>query len=136
MCNNLVFLAEQDEYRFICICEHQTIHLSWDHVTIYLMPEDFLSLDICLDRAVLNHRNSPHNAPLDEEMRKKPSCLLWVFDIAIKLSLDDLLIMAELVYQGTKQLSAELPRKSNKNIHLKEWPFAHTIQVSNRITLN
>ena len=135
MCNNIILLAEHDEHRLVCICEHGTIHFSWDHLTLYLRGEDYLSLDHCLDRALLNHKYGQMDME-DEMAMNAPSCLLWVFDIALKLSFADLIIMAELVYQGSQCLPSTIPRHQNEEIKVADWPFSHTIHFKDRYTLN
>jgi len=44
MCNELTHLAQQGDWRYIAQCEHQTVHLRWDHLTLSLPPTAFLQL--------------------------------------------------------------------------------------------
>jgi hypothetical protein len=44
MCNQLIMLAELDERRYIAQCEHGTIHVGWDMITLHLTRSYFLEL--------------------------------------------------------------------------------------------
>jgi hypothetical protein len=44
MCQQMTMLAELEEHRFIARCEHGTIHLNWDVITLHLTKEYFLEL--------------------------------------------------------------------------------------------
>lgn len=51
MCNHFTLLAQQSEQRFIARCEHGTLHLNWDQVTVRLHPVDLLRAGYLLDQA-------------------------------------------------------------------------------------
>jgi hypothetical protein len=44
MCQQLTILAQQDEDHYIAQCEHGTIHLRWEHITVHLQVMDFRAL--------------------------------------------------------------------------------------------
>lgn len=44
MCHELIMLAELDERRYIGQCEHGTIHVGWDLVTLHFTRSHFLEL--------------------------------------------------------------------------------------------
>ena len=50
MCTQFTNLAESNDYRHILQCEHGTIHLSWDLVTVYLTPIEFEHIVQLLER--------------------------------------------------------------------------------------
>ena len=41
MCQQITTLATNDEARQIWCCEHGTIHINWEQVTVRLRPNDF-----------------------------------------------------------------------------------------------
>lgn len=41
MCNQITVLARETDARHIAQCEHETLHITWDNVTIRLCPDDF-----------------------------------------------------------------------------------------------
>jgi hypothetical protein len=41
MCTQFTTLAESNDFRHVWLCEHGTIHLSWDLVTLYLNLSEF-----------------------------------------------------------------------------------------------
>jgi hypothetical protein len=41
MCNRVTVLAQENDARYIAQCEHETLHIAWDNVTIRLSPADF-----------------------------------------------------------------------------------------------
>ncbi len=44
MCGKLTLLAKANATRYIAQCEHGTIHIVWDNVSVRLCQADFLSI--------------------------------------------------------------------------------------------
>jgi hypothetical protein len=44
MCKKLVILAKENVSRYIAQCEHGTIHLVWDNLSVRLYPEDLIRI--------------------------------------------------------------------------------------------
>jgi hypothetical protein len=44
MCRNLTILAKESATRYIARCEHGTVHLVWDNLSLRLRPAGFLGL--------------------------------------------------------------------------------------------
>jgi hypothetical protein len=44
MCRNLIILAQESATRYIAQCEHGTVHIVWDNLSIRLRPADFVRL--------------------------------------------------------------------------------------------
>lgn len=44
MCEQLKILSKANATRYIAQCEHGTIHLVWDNLSLRLPPEDFISI--------------------------------------------------------------------------------------------
>lgn len=42
MCKEFCMLVEQSDWRYIAQCEHNTVHLRWDTLTLSFQPEAFL----------------------------------------------------------------------------------------------
>ena len=51
MCNKLTSLASSNDYRQIYRCEHGTIHLNWDLITIYLDEATLAQITHALDKS-------------------------------------------------------------------------------------
>lgn len=44
MCKEFRMLVEQNDQRYIAQCEHETVHLRWDSLTLSFQPDAFLKL--------------------------------------------------------------------------------------------
>jgi len=74
MCKEFYVLVEQTEWRYIAQCEHNTVHLRWDTLTLNFQPEAFLKFG----RQILQeHVKVSRLFPVDEASfsKKKPSNL-------------------------------------------------------------
>ncbi|PIE79612.1 MAG: hypothetical protein CSA11_11510 [Chloroflexi bacterium] len=120
MCDEIVFLAEQDEFRFITICEDNTIHLAWDRFTIYLSPQELLSLDQTLDRSVAGFGEMVTSNATVFSQDEVGWFLLQIYDMVLRLSSDDFLLIADMVSQATAQLPEDMPRLTNSDISVYE----------------
>ena len=127
MCYEFTLLTQYDEARYVGICEHLTIHLAWDRITLYLRPDEFASLDVCLDEATIDHANNnlflERFGQLDD---LTPVCLLWVFETAVSLNASEFLVLADLVAQGVQKLPPDTPRQRHPQIHIETQPRSYT----------
>ena len=129
MCDQISLLAAHDDYRFVGICEHGTLHVSWEHIIIYMTPEDFLSLDYCLDHAV-----TKGNFFLQDELNT--AVMLWILNTAVLLKEEDFLILTDIVDQAASKLPRTLPRNPNAQIWIDEGTVFRTMQVDKNYKLN
>lgn len=136
MCDDYTLLTEYDKSRFLGICEHETIHLAWDHATIYFSPEEFMSLGACLDKAITDGNGNFSIEQVNFMDDLKPVCQLWVFNLSLALSTRDFLILTDLVGQAAKSLSYARPRRINSQIHLMAWPHTDTSKSRRNHLLN
>jgi len=51
MCQHLTYLVYDNEYRFIAMCEHGTIHVTWQRGTVHLSSQLLLQLADFLPQA-------------------------------------------------------------------------------------
>ena len=129
MCNQVTLLVAHDDHRFIGICEHGTLHISWGHIIIYMKPEDFLSLDYCLNRAIVENR-------LFVENKIGKAAMLWIFNTAVLLKEEDFLIICSMVALSAKRLTVHVPRHPNPAIRLDEDVPFRTVAINNNYRLN
>ncbi len=61
MCNDIHFLARVDQMRWIGICEHDCIHLCWDHSVLFMHPNELSKLGWILDRNMVMQNASAYN---------------------------------------------------------------------------
>jgi hypothetical protein len=59
MCEQLTILARYTAACYVAQCEHTTIHLCWEHLSVHLCPLDFLTLthtvaDVCARQSASN----------------------------------------------------------------------------------
>lgn len=108
MCNTFDMLVELNDWRYIAQCEHKTVHLRWDHLTISLPPCAFLQLARHILAEATAHsvsssqsRNTPA-AHLQPKLRLRLNTVLVEFAHAELLTLRSLLQRAlALLTQGT-----------------------------------
>ena len=99
MCNNIRYLAELDQFRFLAICEHEMLHLGWDHAIFYLSPDAFASLQEMLAEIDQTGHDIANSGGI---------YWLHLYDFALKLTPGDLKDLAQLFQQATLELPAEL----------------------------
>ena len=116
MCGEITFLVEQDDFRFVAICEHNIIHLGWDRLVIYLQLEEFLALDGTLDRAIAGIGDFvlPSDAIFSQE--SDGIFLLQIYEVTLRLHKDDFSLLAEMVSMATEQVSPDGNRAVNPDI--------------------
>lgn len=120
MCDEIVFLAEQDEFRFITICEDNTVHLAWDRFTMYLSPQELLSLDRTLDRSVAGFGEMVTSNATVFSQDEVGWFLLQIYDLVLRLFSDDFLLMADMVSQAAQQFPNDMPRLDINDISVHE----------------
>lgn len=134
MCNNLELLAKFDEYRFIAICEHGTVHIGWDHFTLYLRPEEFVSLDVSLSQSFFSSARQLET--VENPFEDEPICFVSIFDIMLRLNEASYLVLTDLVHRSVQKLPVRLPRVAHEKISVSEWPPYRTIQFGTQSRLN
>lgn len=98
MCTQFTTLAESNNFRYILQCEHGTIHLSWDLVTLYLNLSEFEHLVGLLERGTrLAEPSKISESSCILSYKKEGYYQLWVRNIAINLTPIDFLILVDLV---------------------------------------
>lgn len=98
MCIQFTTLAESNSFRHILQCEHGTIHLSWDMVTLYINSSEFEHLADLLERGVhLTETSKITESPCILSYKKEGYYQLWVRNIALNLDPIDFLLLVDLV---------------------------------------
>ncbi|MCQ3978189.1 MAG: hypothetical protein DPW09_32590 [Anaerolineae bacterium] len=98
MCTQFTTLAESNDFRRILQCEHGTIHLAWDLVTLYLNLSEFERLAGLLERGTrLAEPSKITESSCILSYKKEGHYQLWVRNIAINLTPIDFLILVDMV---------------------------------------
>lgn len=98
MCTQFTTLAESNDFRHILQCEHGTIHLSWDLVTLYLNLSEFEHLANLLERGTcLAESSKITESPCILSYKKEGYYQVWVRNIALNLTPADFLLLVDLV---------------------------------------
>ena len=116
MCKRLNILAQHSPTCYIAQCEHSTIHLCWENISIHLQPFDFLSLTDTISAVWANQPD--HNG----KMR------LGIGNLALEVPADDCRPLSELMGRAATQL----PLASVPVLEYNAQPFLfHTKQCLN-----
>jgi hypothetical protein len=98
MCTQFTTLVESNDFRRILQCEHGTIHLAWDLVTLYLNLNEFERLAGLLERGTrLTEPSKITESSCILSYKKEGYYQLWVRNIAINLTPIDFLILVDMV---------------------------------------
>jgi hypothetical protein len=92
MCTQFTNLAESNDHRYISQCEHGTIYLTWDLMTLYLNLSEFVQLVQLLKRGP--QMTEPTKLSEDQGVviyKKQGFYQLWWRNLAIKFSRADFL---------------------------------------------
>ena len=117
MCDRIKVLANCDRYRWVGICEHGTIHLSWDHVMLFFYPCDLQKLAFVLDTAVIEQNHTAQQRRLYYQQTHQASAEqdgyfdLWIDKYAIRLMPVDYLLFGSLICQAITQLPETMIKK-------------------------
>jgi hypothetical protein len=106
MCQKLTPLAQINDYRHIRRCEHGTVHLTWDWVTVHINSTQFAELvDIFKESRKIpespllrnGHCRLFHNV-------EQGYYQFWLGNVAINLSPVDYLIFSDMTHVAGKKL--------------------------------
>ncbi len=101
MCQHLTILAEYSSCRYVGQCEHGTVHLRWDHLTIHLQFNDFLLLYQVIQR------EAAQKSPSSGKMR------LGIGSLIVELQAHDYQPLIDLMQQAESQLEARASGRLN-----------------------
>ena len=106
MCEYFIDLAVSSEYRFVVQCEHVTIHLHWDFMTVYQNADEFEQLVSLLKQCM--------KIPSEFDQIEQGHCRLvyqeggqfqiWVGNVALSLSTIELVIITSLTNLAHRKL--------------------------------
>jgi hypothetical protein len=95
MCQNRTVLALESAGRYIAQCEHGTIHIFWDNLTIRLRSDDFGQLADVIDDAV---------ARLPLQQKQSQGLRLRLRGVLLEFSAEDLITLDELASLAALQM--------------------------------
>ena len=114
MCEHMHYLSQIDRLRWIAICEHGTIHLSWDHLVLFITPRELVKLGMTLDVAITqDHRFNKHKETFENETQhwsvpEEGFFNIWVGRYALQLTPVDYLLFGSLVSRAINNLTSEM----------------------------
>ena len=107
MCTQFTTLAESSDFRHILQCEHGTIHLTWDLVTLYLNSSEFDSLANLLEQGTrMSEPAKLTESPCILVYKERGYYQLWIRNLAINLTPVDFLILVDLVWVALRAAQA------------------------------
>ncbi|HEY4034375.1 MAG TPA: hypothetical protein VGL94_10470 [Ktedonobacteraceae bacterium] len=122
MCQYLNLLTKLEAHRYVGQCEHGTLHLAWDHVTMHLSRADFLRL-----ADILQTLPSDEESFIAKAASFSLSCdshggmYLWIGRTGLYLSLYDFLILSEMIYLSARLLISASAAKSPSSLNLGQY---------------
>ncbi|MCC9074849.1 hypothetical protein FKZ61_001790 [Litorilinea aerophila] len=105
MCQQMWMLAEQSHTRYVSQCEHGTVHLVWDGVSVHLAPEAFARLSGHLLRLAAQAEAQVAGAGVVEAGQ----CRLQIGSLSVGIPLQELASMAALVATAASSLAGDRP---------------------------
>jgi hypothetical protein len=106
MCQHFLILAECGDTRSIAQCEHTTIHLLWDVVTIRLSRDALLRLAMVLERWALQPDTTiTQGSAIQLFTAADGSVHLWITAAGLYLSAHDAAQFATLVCDAARMLA-------------------------------
>jgi len=124
MCNDIQFLAHLDNIRWIGICEHGTIHLYWDHVVLFLSPNELYKLGWSLDRNTVLQDAVMRQRPwwVEESSQHQGVFTLWIANrYAIVFHTADFTLFGSMVCRALENLDHDhITRLSTIPIQIEE----------------
>jgi hypothetical protein len=95
MCKKQSILALENEGRFVAQCEHHTVHVAWDNLTIRFRPADFYHFADIVRHA---HDRMKESAEPDYRFR------LTIHGVGLSFSRQDLVLLRELTCLAVVQM--------------------------------
>jgi len=138
MCTDFTTLAESNDYRHILQCEHGTIHLTWDLVTMYLNFIEFEQLIGLLDRGVQLTGPSKIGEPNCVLVYKEQGFYqLWLRNVGINLTPVDFLILVDMARAAFKEVhEKQTPELMTRSTGEMSQIFHRTVEASATISFS
>lgn len=111
MCKQLTLLAQSSDYRQIHICEHNMIHLTWDHSTLYLPAAEFEQLVKFVKRGLNSGHTRLGEGRFQMILASKGCYQVWLANAGLMLSAGDALVFADLIGVAFRQWTSNPPAK-------------------------
>ena len=107
MCNEFHMLVEQSDWRYIAQCEHKTVHLRWDHLTISLSPHAFRQLagQILDASPAVCSRSTSDNVTTPKQ--PQPTLRLRLNTVLLEFPASDLPLLRDLLRQARALLAQD-----------------------------
>jgi len=106
MCNEFHMLVEENDWRYIAQCEHKTIHLRWDHLTISLPPHAFAQFARNILEESARHREL---ATVATNPNAKATLRLRLNTVLVEFTGTDLLALRPLLQRAIERLTNDAP---------------------------
>jgi len=113
-CEHMHYLSRINNFRWAAICEHGTIHLSWDHLMLFITPGELDKLGMTIDAAITHNQHfKKYREALEDETQhwsvpEKGFFNIWVGRYALRLAPVDYLLFGSMVNKATDNLMPEM----------------------------
>lgn len=104
MCTQFTPLATYDQSHTISQCEHGTIHLTWEHCTFRLAPDQFTQIADLIARTQQTGPRSIYHDILVVLVQSNKGINIWIGVIGLALSLADYELLCALILQAADAL--------------------------------
>ena len=114
MCDHIHILSHIEQFRWIGICEHDKVHLSWDHLILFLNPSELNKLGAVLDVAITEdkrfkqHRYALENEDQHWSVPEKGHFDIWIGHYALRLAPVDYLLFGSMVSKALSSFPAHI----------------------------
>jgi hypothetical protein len=104
MCQNLTVLVQDDDWHYLGLCEHDTVHLVWRHLSLHLRADDFVALTDTVVAACL-HAGPPPDSPTT-------TFRLRVGEVLLILEAEPFWQFANLMRRGAEKLTRRWAKRA------------------------
>jgi hypothetical protein len=104
MCTQFTPLASYDQSHGISQCEHGTIHLTWEHCSVRLAPDQFVQIADLIARTQQTGPRSIYHDILIVLVQSNKGINVWIGSIGFALSFAGYELLCALVLQAADAL--------------------------------
>jgi hypothetical protein len=105
MCRQLILVAQNDQRQMIFTCEHGTIHLTHQQMTVCMRRDEFMHFaEVLLEKGlyVLNQSRRWHVREVDHELLE-----LWINSAGFRLETGQFFALTDLIRRVWEQFKQE-----------------------------
>ena len=98
-------LASIDSRRYVSICAHGIVHITWGMTTLRFRPQDFAYLARVLDEKAVRPDDAPCQKPICMFSNDENKVTLRILEFGLFLSPPDFLLLVDMVVTALQRLN-------------------------------